>query len=173
MWLKAVGAALVIGSSGLAGHLVARSFARRPLELLHLEGALLALETEVLCGTRPLAEGFERIARQAGPPADRLFSSAARLLREGEGMGAGGAFTRALAAVAEESALRDEDLELLGELAFSFRAPDRRQQADRIRRVRGELAAARHRAEGERAGQIRLWNYLGVAWGLVLTLLLL
>jgi stage III sporulation protein AB len=166
------GSALIVGSTTYAGWQIAGRYSRRPRELRDLQTAIAILQTEVEYGATPLPAALAQAARAAGDPIGPLFTATARRLQQGDGITPGEAMRAALAAGADETALKAEDLEVLLALAGVLGSTGRADQVRHLQLARRRLEAEEARAHEERQRFERTARYLGVLSGAALALML-
>lgn len=170
--VKLVGALVIVAASGVAGQVVARGYARRPLELDFLQSALQMLETEIAYGATPLPEALVRIAGHQPAPVGPFLCRVAELLRGGEGRTAGEAWLQALGEHYQRMALNAGDREILAAFGANLGASDRNDQIKHLRLAVTRLGVAAEAARRDGTVNARLWQYLGVLGGTALALIL-
>ena len=169
--LKIMGAALVIIPFALLGYLVARGYGQRVRELTNLQSAFQMLETEILYGLTPLPEAFDHLARRLPEPAAGLFGQARAGLELR--LPIGEAWQRAVADLAERTSLNAEDLEMLSYFSYGLGEADTHEQQKKFRLLGEQLEAAIAQAVASRNKNQRMWQYLGLAAGIAVALLLI
>uniref|UniRef100_A0A7C1IZH4 Stage III sporulation protein AB n=1 Tax=Ammonifex degensii TaxID=42838 RepID=A0A7C1IZH4_9THEO len=155
--LKLVGAGMVVVAGSLAGMQVGKNFARRPVEIRALMGALLLLQTEVVYALAPLGEALVRVAERADPAVAPLFREAAACLRGEPGCTGAQALEAAVAASAPRLSLREEDFAVLQDLGAALGASDREDQTRHFNLALERLRAAVATAETEARRYARLY----------------
>ncbi|HXL03759.1 MAG: stage III sporulation protein AB [Firmicutes bacterium] len=169
--LKLLGAVLVVGSSGVIGNIVARSYSERPRQLSELISAFTLLETEISYAKTPLSEALIRAGGQKGSIAGRIFEMASRIIASGN-QPPGQAWETAVRRTYSVSALTAEDRDTL--LAFSAKlgSCSSTDQLKHIAFVRERLRANETKARDKATETARMWRYLGLTVGAMVTLLL-
>lgn len=170
--LKLLGAGMVVLAGGLAGMQAGRSYARRPVEIRALMGALLLLQTEIGYALAPLGEALERVAARADPAVAPLFARAAAFLRENPGATGAEALAAAVGAASPKLSLREEDFAALRDLGAALGNSDREDQVRHLSLALERLRVAGAAAEADARRYVRLWNTLGFCGGLGLAILL-
>lgn len=116
--IKIVGVVVVIGTLSLLGLTVARGYGLRVRQLEDLQSAFALLETEIVYGLTPLPEAFMRVSQRMTEPTAGLLGQAAAGLWAAQPVQS--AWNQAVAQLAEVSALKREDLEILRILAVGW-----------------------------------------------------
>jgi len=171
--LKIIGAGLVVAACGLAGSMVAGNYARRPVELRTLQGALQGLETEITFAATPLPEAWERVGRQTAHPVGAIFIRAREALEGQDGCSAAEAWRQGLEDAYHDTALTRQDLEILSDLGNCLGISYRDDQVKHLQLARENLKRQEAAAREEAARQVKTWRYFGVLGGLVVALLLI
>lgn len=170
---KAVGALFVIGAAGFLGLSVAQAYRNRPRELREMQTALHLLQTEIAYGATPLAEALESIGPRVASPVGPLMTETARELAAGYGSTLKEAWEFALSGYRTESFLGEEDLAVVRGLGDVLGASDRDDQVKHLGLAIERLKAQAAKAENEAHINVRLWQCLGFAGGMALTLVLI
>lgn len=170
---KAVGALFVIGAAGFLGLSVAHAYQNRPRELRDVQTALHLLETEIAYGATPLVEALENVGVRVSPPVGQLMNEVACELSAGYGATLKEAWEFALAGYRAESFLKEEDLAVIRSLGDVLGASDRNDQVKHLALAIERLKAQTVKAEEEANKNVRLWQCLGFAGGIAVTLVLI
>jgi stage III sporulation protein AB len=173
IWFKAAGSVLVLAAGGAGGWIIARGYQDRPAELRALRQALAGLRTEILYRSASLGQAWSEVARRTPSPVNRLFAHAADSLEKGEAGNAYSAWEKGIAALAADSSLSQSDLEMLRALGQGLGNSGRDGQEHVLALADQELLAAEAAADAEREKNARLWQYLGLALGASIVLLLI
>ena len=170
--LAIVGAVCILIACGGFGLLVARSRARRPVELRRLRSALQQLETAVAyCA--PLPEALRAAAAVVDGSARRLLAAAADNLVRGDGCTAAEAWEAAVASSDPVSAWSAADRQALLDLGASLGTSGRDDQLKHLHLCAGRLEGLEAEARAVAAREVRLWTYLGFLAGAGLVIALL
>lgn len=169
---KLIGAALLVAAGGAAGMLVARDYARRPVELRSVISAVQMLETEILYAATPLGEALERVAESSDLPVAVLFRDASRELKSGAGITAGEAWTRAMDVFFRRSSLTARDVSILKNLGRALGRSDRQDQEKHLKLACEQLKREMAGAEDAAVKNTRMWNYLGFCGALAAVIIL-
>ncbi len=159
--LKLLGAVLLVGAGGVAGILVAREYARRPVELKSLLASIQMLETEIIYAATPLAEALERVAAVSDRSVACFFEKAAGELRSMTGCTGAEAWERSLDWYYTMNSLTRREMSILASLGRALGISGREDQAKHLRLACEQLKREIIRAEEEAARNTRMWNYLG------------
>ncbi|MCL5676368.1 MAG: stage III sporulation protein AB [Firmicutes bacterium] len=173
IWLKLLGSALVLLSSGYLGLQMASAYRRRPRELAALRSGLQLLETEIVYGATPLPAALRQVAAGLDGTAGELFQKAGQTLSRGRGITGGEGWSRALGEVYPYSALTPEDLGALRLLGVSLGASDRADQVKHLALCRERLAHLEEQAKDRDRRYSRVWSYAGFLTGLLVVLVLI
>jgi len=172
MWLKLLGAFLILVSTSATGNLVAKNFLARPKQLRQLRHALQLLETEISYSLSFLPQALEKVAKAIESPINSLFSQTAKLLLNQEGYTAGEAWKMTLTKFLPELALKSCDEEILLQLGNSLGCSDRDNQLKHLKLAQSYLQKEEAKAEKEGVKNAPLWRYCGLFLGLTIIILL-
>ncbi|WP_052329833.1 stage III sporulation protein SpoIIIAB [Thermicanus aegyptius] len=171
MTIKGFGALLVLLMATLAGFLISNRFSGRTKEIRQLENLLLALETEILYGAKPLGEIIRRIGEREKGPIAHICQRIAVRLKERE-------FT--FWQVWEEELrrgwptthLKGDEQEVLLQLGSVLGLSDRETQRNHLRLALAHLRAEEKEAMDDQAKYEKLSRTLGFLSGLLLVILM-
>lgn len=172
MWLKLVGASLVLVSSSMTGNLIAKNFLERPKQLRQLRHGLQILETEISYAASFLPEALKRIAKASEPPVGSLFDKTSQLLLNQEGYTATEAWQQAIEENLSALVIKDSDKEILLQLGASLGCSDREDQVKHLRLAQEYLQKEEEKAEKEGEKNAPLWRYFGLVFGAAIIILL-
>lgn len=167
-----MGTALIAGSLGSAGFVVARTYELRPAHLRMLQTALALLATEITYTATPLPEALASVGRHVAPAVGRFALHVARQLREDPRPAAADAWRRAVLARRGRWALTREDEAVLLDLAPAIGTTFADDQEKHLRLALTRLARRQEEAEAEAKAHVRLWRYGGWCAAALLILLL-
>jgi len=163
---------LIVFSGGIAGLVVANSYATRPEELKNLRCALGMLETEIGFGLTPLPEALNRVGRRMGGSVGYFFREVAAALNDDCGLSAGEAWEKCLGILKEEAFLSQGDLDILRSFGNTLGVSDRDDQIKHLRLAQEQLSLQEHDAEKLKEGNQRMWRTIGFLGGLAVVLIL-
>jgi len=170
---KLIGGMLICGATSYAGWQIGGNYARRPAQLRDLQTALAVLQTEVEYGATPLPEALRNAAGATGPAVAPLFWRTAERLVAGGGITPGDAMRAVLAEGLEGTALKPEDLHVMGILAGVLGASGREDQVRHLALARERLSGLEAQAADQRSRYEKLARYAGVLSGAAIVLILL
>ncbi|MDH7576213.1 MAG: stage III sporulation protein AB [Bacillota bacterium] len=127
MFIKLIGAFLVISTAGLAGLQIASYYSLRPRQLRALQAALQMLDTEIMYGATPLPAALKKIGQAAEPPVSAIFLTAGELLGTPAGYTAAEVWSKSLLQEREKTVLSKEDLAILHAFGEGLGISDRQE----------------------------------------------
>ncbi len=166
--LKVIGAVLIIIASTGIGRLFACKLQQRQICLSQLQQGLLALEREVGFAATPLPQALNQAALAAGH-GSVVFTAAADLLVNGEGLSAAEAFTQSIAE--NQLAISSTDRQILADLSSGLGLSDCDDQLKKIELIRLRLQSAESEAKEQYASWGKIWKNIGWSVGAVLVLM--
>ncbi|MBN2909864.1 stage III sporulation protein AB [Polycladomyces sp. WAk] len=170
--LKLLGAVFILVASSTAGFRVAKRYADRPRQIRALLQSLAILETEIVYGSRPLAEVMIHIADREPSPVGTLFRECGTRLRTLDGATAYECWRRAIEATWEQTALRQPEREILLHFGQTLGVSDRQDQLQHIRMAMAHLQAEEQHARDDQARYEKMCKSLGVLGGALLVILM-
>jgi stage III sporulation protein AB len=169
--VKIVGAVLVVGSSGVIGNVVARGYSERPRQLAELISAFTLLETEISYAKTPLSEALVRSGGYRNCIAGKMFEMASCIIASGD-QSPGQAWEAAVGYAYSISALTSEDRDALLAFGAKLGSCNSTDQLRHIALVRERLRRSEAQAREKAEQTARMWRYLGLTVGAMITLLL-
>ncbi len=166
--LKIIGAVLIIIASASIGRLFAAKLHQRQICLSQLQQGLLALEREVGFAATPLPQALAQAALAANH-GGVVFTAAADLLVNGEGLSAAEAFEQSIAE--SQLAISKEDRQILADLSAGLGLSDCDDQLKKIELIRLRLQSAETEAKEQYASWGKIWKNIGWSVGAVLVLM--
>lgn len=173
LWIKTLGVALVIGSSGIYGMMGAKRMEKRVSELKNMRLAMNFLEKEITCMHTPLTRALMRTAQFCIPPVNVLFRETSLHLHGKLGLTASEAWSRGLDRLREESALAKDDLELLSTAAMQIGMSNVDEQKKLFTLIQEELRIQEEKSLTEAESGQKIWAYGGFILGTMIVLLLI
>jgi stage III sporulation protein AB len=173
MYLKLVGAGLIIFAAYFMGCQVCSLYQRRVRYLEEIIFALEMFQAEVKYGLTPLPQAFQKIGRKMKQPVGSLFGDFSANLLQGRGLSALECWKSALAKRGPELALTAEQMELLERLGSAWGQGDKDGQGRQISFMQEVLRHALDGARKERQKNDKLFRYLGLLGGVTVVLFLL
>lgn len=169
--IKFLGAFLVIFSFGAIGIILGKNMTKHGEELRQMQFGLQVLETEIMYAQTPLPQALKIVAKQTQGVMAKFFDTVSRELNNGQGQTAGEAWSQTLEKMQPYLTLTTGDINFLDQFGQGLGSSDREDQLKRLTGVRIQLAAREKDAEIERSRYQKVWQTLGWACGLVVTLL--
>ncbi|MDW7651447.1 MAG: stage III sporulation protein AB [Bacillota bacterium] len=174
VWVKWLGALLIIGAATAWGNQQAERMKRRVRELEEFRLALRLLTAEIGYTATPLPRALALVQnRLHGRPVRTFFSEACARLREPDVTDAADAWREAAASVRVQSALTGEDWPVLLRAAAGLGGLGRENQLQQLAAAEAQLAAHAASAAAQCESGERMWRYLGVMGGIAVVILLL
>lgn len=173
MYLKLIGGMMVIGSTTIAGRILASGYSNRPKDLNILQGALQTLETEIIYGSTPLPEAIMLVGQRVNGKVGNIFNAISRILKADNCLTVKEAWEIGINETWEDTALLKSDTEILLSLGKNIGISDRKDQEKHLKLAREIIKQQLVKAEDLAVKNVRMWNYLGFSSGLVLVLLVL
>lgn len=172
MWIKMLGATLVIAATSWAGFEAAQRFQQRPRQLRELQSCLQMLETEINYGLTPLPKALEKVAESMeGPIGDFCCAVKSELLAN-QGVTMRDAWHKGLDLLGKHCALTECDQNILRNLGTTLGISDRHDQIKHLKLAMSQLAAAETMAWEEKMKNERMFRALGILGGLAVVILL-
>ena len=132
---------------------------------------MAALETEIIYALTPLPQALKTVARQTKGPISKFFAEVSQELNEGQGQTGGEAWSKALERVAPYLLLTEGEMSCLEQFGQGLGSSDREDQLKRLTSIKMQLATREKEAETTKNQFQKIWQTLGWACGLVLTLM--
>ncbi|MGI5875395.1 MAG: hypothetical protein ACOX6X_01060 [Dethiobacteria bacterium] len=173
MYVKFLGAALIVAAAYLYGCQVSFLYSKR---VRLLEEILMALEmflTEVNYGLTPLPQAFSQLGKKVQKPIGSLFCDAARCMKQKRGLSARECWEEALLKNASAFDFNKHQLDLFQRLGGVWGRGDREGQQKQIALMQNLLRQALQEAQVEEQKNVKVWRYLGLIGGLTIVVFLL
>lgn len=169
--LKLFGAMLVIIPFGFIGLSLGKNLTKHVQELRQFQLGLTVLETEIMYAQTPLPQALVVVAKQSQGVVSRFFTLVSEGLNKRQGQTAGEVWSRVLIDLTPYFMLNPEELNLLGQFGQGLGSSDREDQLKRLTSIKTQLAFREKTAEAARKEFQKIWQTLGWACGLMITLL--
>jgi len=170
--MKHLGCLLVVLSCSMIGHLLAANVRNRPRQLREIQAALQMLATQVGFSANALPEAFDHVAVHCSAPVKPLFSLAAKELRAGDGTTAAEAWQTGLESARINWSLTRDDEEVLISLGSNLGVSDGEDQVRHLHLTCEQLKNRQGYAEELEKRNARLYEFMGLAVGLLLVIIL-
>ncbi|HHU06162.1 MAG TPA: stage III sporulation protein AB [Clostridiales bacterium] len=172
MLTKIIGALMVTAATTSLGLMSARQLKRRVRSLRSLVGALDIMRSEICTRLTPMPELLELLAAQSGEPANIFFANCLIKQRSMRGRPFVELWLSALKST-QELELNENELEPLTELGSALGRYDTDRQGEAILAARKRLEAFLQKAESERDRESKTRTMLGIAAGVMITIILI
>jgi len=169
---KIIGAIMVTAATTSLGVMSVRQLKRRVRSLCSLVGALDIMRSEICTRLTPMPELLELLAAQTEEPANIFFANCLIRQRSMRGRPFAELWRSALEST-EELELKEYELEPLLELGPALGRYDTDRQGEAILAAKKRLEAFLQKAESERDRESRTRAMLGVAAGVMITIILI
>lgn len=168
--MRMIGSALVLLASTLLGFQVARSYRDRPKQISKLIEAIGMLRTEIEFNLTPLPEALTRVAEKSAKPFNGMFTTIAHSLSDGVSVRE--AFHGAIEGTRADSALQSGDFLVVEDFALTLGTSDLLHQRQQLDNCLTRLQSLGNQADAERQKNERMWQFLGVLFGLFVVVVL-
>ncbi|MGI6309016.1 MAG: hypothetical protein ACOX1X_10610 [Dethiobacteria bacterium] len=173
MYLKCLGAALIISAAYFYGNNISSLYRNRVYQLEELLVGLEMFFTEVNYGLTPLPRAFMNIGAKLREPVGAIFRDAAGEMQKSGGLSARECWQNALGNSSVLLALSSENLKLLERLGLVWGKGDKNDQLRQIALIQELLRQALREAQDELQRNDKIWKYLGLLGGATLVIFLL
>ena len=169
---KIIGALMVTAATTSLGVMSAKRLKRRVRSLRSLVSALDIMRSEICTRLTPMPELLELLAAQTGEPANIFFTNCLIKQRSMRGRPFAELWNSALRAT-EELELNENELEPLIELGTALGRYDTDRQGEAILAAKKRLEGFLQKAESERDRESKTRTMLGIAVGVMITIILI
>jgi stage III sporulation protein AB len=170
--IKITASLLIIMSCGMAGLIIAHSYASRPDQLKALIYALKMLETEIAYTLTPLPEALFRVGKRVGGEIGEFFISVGTQLSQENVPTCGEVWDSNLAGLKESACLTPGDLGILRSFGYNLGLSDREDQIKNLKLTQEQLNNHLYSAEKLREKNQRMWRTVGFLAGLAVVFIL-
>jgi stage III sporulation protein AB len=170
--MKLLGAALIVLTGAMIGHLKARRLADRPAQIRRFIRALQQLETEISYGFTPLPEAMQRLAQQTSEPLTSLFRGMAAKLIPGLGWTVKESWEQAVIEHWPYTAMREGEQDILLQLGHSLGTTDREDQLKHLRLAGSQLMGMETEAVEDQKKFEKMWRSLGLLGGALIVVIM-
>ena len=172
MYLKCLGAALIIAATYFYGNSISAFYRNR---VNQLEELLLGLEmffTEVNYGLTPLPRAFMNIGAKLKEPVGTIFLDTTGEMQKSKGLSARECWQNALGNSSAILAFSSRNMKLLERLGLAWGKGDKSDQLRQIALIQELLRQALREAQEELQKNDKMWKYLGLLGGATLVIFL-
>lgn len=171
--VKLIGAAFIVFSASMVGWNIAKFYAMRPQQVRSWILSLQLLETEIVYGATPLQRAFLKIGQRVQPEIGRFYLTAATYLTAEEGHSTNTCWQTSLEQHWKQTALRQEEKEVISSLGYTLGNSDREDQQKHLRLSITQLAGIEEEARLEQSKYEKMYKSLGILSGLLVAILML
>ncbi|MDD4519194.1 MAG: stage III sporulation protein AB [Limnochordia bacterium] len=171
VYIKIIGAFMVLGSGFALGRLIAETYKDRAKQLEQLQHALQILQTEITCQSSALPVALDNVANRTGEAIGGIFRATAALLLQGRGLTVDEAWQEGIKGTLPELCLTEADAAVLLRLGKVLGSSHGTDQIKHLQLVKEQLAQNEQEAKTEKEKNVRLWNFLGAGIGLMLIIM--
>lgn len=173
LWLKTLGAVMVLTGSGSYGLISARKLGKRVEQLKSIRLAIGFLEKEITYMHTPLSLAMSNAARSATEPVRSLFSNCSQSLQDRQGIDIHDAWMNSLSKLNRNSELAEEDIQLLTSLSLQMGMSGAEEQKKLFAMIQEQLKILEGKARAEMESGYKIRTYGGFILGAAIVLLLL
>jgi stage III sporulation protein AB len=170
--MKLLGAVFILLTTTYIGFSIAKKFSDRPKQIRHLKYALQTLEAEIMYGHVPLKEASFLLSKQVPNPIALIFSEFGRQLDKNF-VHVKEAWEGAISECRPETALKEQEIEILKQFGATLGQHDKEQQQKQIRLTLTHLEREESDAKDIQIRYEKMVKSLGVLSGLLLIVLLM
>lgn len=171
--IKLIGCGLIIGASSLVGFIFAEELKRRAAQLRDLQNGILLLQNYMTFAHSTLPEAFKKISDRCTEPISSLFENVGNKLTNNEVDNVFDAFNSTLNVSQNSFKLKEEDKEILLDLARGIEESDLEGHKKIFSLVDENLRKNIEAADCQISKNVKLYRYLGFSFGAVVAILLI
>lgn len=164
---------LVILASSLAGYYFAERLKERTAQLRALQMALKLLETEIVYGSTPLHQAFQKIGQRNNGLISQLFHRCAYYLQTLDGVTTFECWQAALQDVKAKLALKKDELAWLEHFGQIVGGSDIQDQTKHIKLMLAHFQKIEQEAKEEQKKYEKMYKTLGILTGVLLVILMI
>lgn len=172
MLLKFAGSLVVLCASTFLGYAVASDFGKRPQQLRELQAMMILLENEIAFMSNLLKDALHKVGTSSKGRTAVFFRQAVTHLEE-SCAGASEAWSKSVEENIENTALNQEDREILITFGKMLGSSDYEGQIRNIRIALSQLQVQEKKAEELKKKNESLYRNLGILGGLAIVIVLL
>lgn len=169
--LKLVGAVCVIAGCTGMGVCMCAGLKQRLLALRQFQQLVMKMAGEIRCMAEPLPQVLDHVGRDAGPVYGDFFAGVVAMLYEGESQTFGNVWKQNADRHLKKSALRPEDIRLIGELGAMLGSHDGKMQLSVLELFSSRLQTSIDELSNNYESQKRVYGGLWVLGGIFLVII--
>jgi stage III sporulation protein AB len=171
--LKLIASIMIITSSGILGHLIAKEYSKRSGQLKELQILMQIFENEIRFLSSILVNAFEKMYKASKSEVKEFFRDTIKNLECPGGYGAQEAWERAVRENIKKTSLNKEDEEILLRFGNILGSTDKDGQISNIRHLISQLKIQEQKAEEMRKKNESMYKKLGLLGGIAIVIVLL
>lgn len=171
--LKVLGSIIIIASTSAIGFLYSMLFSERISQIRDIQYVLNMLESEVVFKSTPITEAFYNVSLSCNQVIKKLFINMSDLLKEKQVDGIMQAFDKSLEIVRSDLYLEDEEVEVIRTFMQTLGIGDLEAQKKNFNITLEKLKTFEKNAEEAKKKKERLYQYLGVSFGILIVIILI
>ena len=171
--IKIIGSLMIIIASSLVGFMFSCNLRKRANQLSELQNSLLQLQNEIMFTHTPLPEAFLKVAAKSKPPISELFSYVGDKLLSNSVDSVYDAFNSAFKVLDGYFNIKNEDIDLLMDLAKSLGGSDIQGHKKIFSLIDNNLTKRLEEANYQIVKNSKMYNYLGFSFGAVVVIMLI
>ncbi|QCX32707.1 stage III sporulation protein AB [Caloramator sp. E03] len=171
--LKVLGSIIIIASTSTIGFLYSMVFSERISQIRDIQYILNMLESEVVFKSTPVTEAFYNVSLGCSEAVKKLLITISNLLKEKQVEGIIQAFDKSLELVKSELYLEDEEIEVIRTFMQTLGIGDLEAQKKNFNITLEKLKTFEKNAEEAKKKKERLYQYLGVSFGILIVIILI
>lgn len=170
--LKIFGSVLVVSAAALIGYVYARTYTDRVKQIREMQYALNMLETEIIYNYTPLHMALKSTGEKSTGSIKELFLKMADILNNKKINSVLDAFDEAYKLTKTNLYFEKEETDIIKSFIQSLGMSDMEGQKKNFNITVKKLEAFEKKADEERVKNERLFQYLGVCFGVLIIILL-
>lgn len=172
-YLKIIGSALIVFSTGIMGYCYGKQFSNRLNNLIYMEQCIKILETEIVYGSNLLTEALNNVYHRGNKKVSFVFREIKdHLLNNKEG-DVYSSFLVVSNSLKNTLSFKDEDIDLFLSLGRVLGSSDRRDQEKNFSLILKQISFLEVNARIERDKSERMFKGLGILLGFTIVIILL
>ncbi len=172
MWIKVIGALMIIFAGISLGFIAAFRFNERPRQIRQLQSCLTSLKTYINYTVMPLPEALAASCEGINGPVRDFFSCSANMLAQNPMITPQQAFVQSILQLKGQLLLEQPELDLLTTLGANLGKVNCEEQEKYLDMVSQQLANIEIEAVQTRDENVKMCRYLGICGGLLIVIVL-
>lgn len=164
---------VIFSTSSYVGFMYAETFKKRKEQLNEILKALMILENDVLYGNTPLPEALDKLSLKVDEPLSKIIKNSAKNLIEGKVEGVYEGFYGEFIELESEFYLIDTDKKVLRDFLKSLGESGVYGQEKIFKLAVEEIKINLREADDIAKKNVKLYRYLGVCFGMMISIFLI